>query len=125
MARLRRIRYRAKAEHRCYGFVTVEGKMGAVGRLVRRVGFLFKRSRFRDELDEEMRFHREEIEREITKAGASGEEAWTAARQRFGNETHVRERSHEVIGFRFEMVMQDLRFGVRQLRRNFGFTAMV
>jgi predicted permease len=100
----------------------VEGKMGAIGRLARRVELLFGRGRFRDELDEEMRFHREEVEREIAAGGMSAEEARTAARRRFGNETRVRERSHEVIGFRFETVVQDLRFAVRQLRKNAGFT---
>jgi predicted permease len=84
---------------------------------------LLRRDRFRNELEEEMRFHREEVEREIEAEGASGKEAGRAARRRFGNETRVREQSQEVVGFQFETVAQDLRFAVRQLRRNPGFTA--
>jgi len=97
--------------------------MGAIGKLIRRVELLLRRGKFRNDLDEEMRFHREEVEREIAESGASSAEAWTAARRRFGNETRVRERSHEVIGFRFETIAQDMRFALRQLRRNPGFTA--
>jgi len=97
--------------------------MGATGRLVRRIELLLRRDRFRNELEEEMRFHREEVEREIEAEGASGKEAGRAARRRFGNETRMRERSQEVVGFQFETVAQDLRFAVRQLRRNPGFTA--
>lgn len=97
--------------------------MGAIGRLVRRAELLLRRDRFRNELEEEMRFHREEVEREIESGGVNGEEVRRAARRRFGNETRVRERSQEVVGFQFETVAQDLRFAVRQLRRNPGFTA--
>lgn len=96
--------------------------MGAMGRLVRRIGLLVQRGRFRSELEEEMRFHREEVEREIEAGGVNGEQARQAARRRFGNETRVRERSQEVVGFQFETVAQDLRFAARQLRRNPGFT---
>ena len=97
--------------------------MGALGRVWRRSVLLLRRARYRSELTEEMRVHREEIEREIGASGVSEEEARRAARRRFGDETRVRERSQEVVGFRFETVMQDLRFAVRQLRRNPGFTA--
>ena len=37
------------------------------------------------------------------------------------NATRLNERSHEVVGFRLETVMQDLRFALRQLSRNPGF----
>jgi predicted permease len=87
------------------------------------VELLLRRGKFRSDLTEEMRFHREEVEREIAESGVSDAEARAAARRRLGNETRVRERSHEVIGFRFETIAQDMRFALRQLRRNPGFTA--
>jgi predicted permease len=79
------------------------------------------RGRFRAELDEEMAFHRAEAEKELVAAGMERDAARYAAMRRFGNETRVRERSFEVIGFRMETVVQDLRFALRQLRRRPGF----
>jgi predicted permease len=88
---------------------------------------VFRRGRFRNELDEEMGFHRAEAERELRAQGMSVEAARRAAAIRFGNPAHVREQSHEVVGFRVETVFQDLRFAVRQLRNNpgFGVTAIL
>src|SRR5438874_12752756 len=49
------------------------------------------------------------------------------ARRQFGNDLRLRERSRDVVAFRLESVLQDLRFAVRQLRKNPGFavTAIV
>ena len=86
-----------------------------------KLSILFGRRRFGAELDEEMAFHREQAERELISAGMPVEAARYAAKQQFGNATRLKERSHEVIGFRAETVVQDLRFALRQLRRNPGF----
>src|SRR5438874_11496999 len=43
------------------------------------------------------------------------------ARRQFGNDLRLRERSRDVVAFRLESVLQDLRFAVRQLRKNPGF----
>jgi len=43
------------------------------------------------------------------------------AKRKFGNATRLKEQSHEVIGFRFESVVQDFRFAIRQLSKNPGF----
>ena len=50
-----------------------------------------------------------------------------AAMRQFGNATRLREQSEEVVGFRVETVWQDVRFAVRQLRKNpgFGVTAVL
>src|SRR5262249_41055254 len=53
--------------------------------------------------------------------GMSRSDAQQAAARQFGNATVLRERSQEVVGFRWETVLQDLRFAFRQLRHNPGF----
>src|SRR3954447_6278663 len=86
-----------------------------------KLGFAFGRKRFRSELDEEMAFHRAQMERELMAAGMAPEAARRAATVRFGNAAALREHSHEVIGFRAETVLQDSRFALRQFRKNPGF----
>ena len=86
-----------------------------------RIGLLFKRRQFRSELEEEMAFHRTEAERDLITDGMAPEAARRAVAVRFGNQASLRERSHEVVGFRAESILQDLRFAIRQLRHNPGF----
>jgi macrolide transport system ATP-binding/permease protein len=92
-----------------------------MGRLWRKVALLFSRRRFRSELDEEMAFHRAQMEAEMVENGVPRDEARYAAKRRFGNATRLREQSQEAVGFRFETVLQDLRFAFRQLRHSPGF----
>ena len=86
-----------------------------------KIGNLLRRERYRGELDEEMAFHHARMEEELRAEGMSAEEAHYAAMRRFGNAARMRERSHEVMGFRWETVAQDARFALRQLRKNPGF----
>jgi macrolide transport system ATP-binding/permease protein len=92
-----------------------------LGRLWRKLALLLGRGRFRSELEEEMAFHRAQMESELMREGVSREEARFAAKRRFGNTTRLKEQSHNEIGFRFETVVQDLRFAMRQLRHSPGF----
>src|SRR5580693_5359502 len=88
---------------------------------LRRLAVLLRRERYGGELDEEMAFHREQAEKEFVAGGMTPEEARFAAMRQFGNATRMRERSHEVMSLRVETVAQDLRFAMRQLRKNSGF----
>jgi len=94
-----------------------------MSKLLLRLALLLRRDRFRSELDEEMVFHRAERQRELEAAGMSAKQARKTAALEFGNLEQLKERSTEAIGFRFETVLQDLRFATRQLRRNPGFAA--
>lgn len=82
---------------------------------------LIRREKFVSELDEEMAFHRAQAERDFIAGGMTAKAARTAAARQFGNTLHLKERSVEIIGFRLETVAQDLRFALRQLRKNPGF----
>jgi len=95
--------------------------MNAVGRWWRKVKVLLGRETFAGELDEEMAFHREQMAKKLEAEGMTPEAAQFAAMRQFGNAMRMRERSHEVVGFRAETVAQDMRFAVRQLRKNPGF----
>jgi len=90
-------------------------------RFFKRLAILFRRDRFRSELDEEMAFHRAQAEKELVASGMSPENARYAAMRRFGNSAQLRGRSSEAVSFHFETVAQDLRFSLRQLSRNPGF----
>jgi predicted permease len=100
-----------------------ENNMNAVARFLKKLSMLLRRKKFSSELQEEMAFHREQKERDLVAGGTAPEAAHYAAMREFGNEALLRDRSHEVVGFRWETVLQDLHFAFRQLRKNPGFTA--
>ena len=101
--------------------------MDSLLRLLRKLELLIRRGRFHRELDQEMTFHREQAEQELLSEAMSAEEARYVGRRRFGNDPRLKEQSHEIVGFRLESILLDLRYGVRQLRKNPGFacTAVV
>ena len=87
----------------------------------KKVSLLFVRKRFQRELEEEMAFHRHEVENELVSNGMSPSQARAEANRQFGNVPLLKEKSHSIIAFRWETVVQDLRFAFRQLRMNPGF----
>jgi predicted permease len=94
-------------------------------KFLNKLSLLFGRRRFQNELDEEMAFHRAQAEKDLVSEGMAPDAAHTAAARRFGNAARIREQSHETVSFKFEDTWHDIRYGVRQLWSNPGFTIVI
>ncbi len=92
--------------------------------LGRRLLILLRRRQLEADLEEEMRLHLELREQEQMERGLAPDEARYAARRQFGNPTLLKEVSREMWGWNWlEDALQDVRYGLRQLRHNPGFMA--
>jgi len=85
--------------------------------------FLFWRSKFEGEMEEEFRLHQRRRAQDLERQGLSREEAERKARVEFGGYQSYKEECREALGTRLPgEFIADMRFGLRQLRRNPGFT---
>src|SRR5579863_5842418 len=86
----------------------------------------FHRGKLNDESADELASHIEIATDEFIALGMPPAEAAVAARRRFGNATFIKERIYHMntIGF-LDTLSRDIRYGLRVLGRNPGFTAAV
>ena len=83
-----------------------------------------RRSRMEREMDTELRFHIEALAEDLLGTGLSRKEALRRARIEFGSVERAKEECRDALTLRLvDHVARDVRFGLRLLIKNPGFTA--
>jgi predicted permease len=86
---------------------------------------LLQRGRVEGELGDELRFHLEKLAEENVANGMGPEEARYAALRELGGVDQIKEECRDMRRVNYiENFIQDLRYGLRMLARNRGFTAV-
>ena len=92
---------------------------------LRRLQALWRSEQVHGEIADEMQFHLEQRAAENVRRGMAPHAAQAEARQRFGHLTQIREEAYDVRSAGWiEGFLQDVRFGLRMLRRNPGFSLL-
>jgi putative ABC transport system permease protein len=95
-------------------------------RITTRLMSLFRRNRLERELDAELRFHIDMLTDQQMRAGLPPDEARRKALRDFGVVARVKDDVRDAWMSRlFETLAQDVRYGLKNLRRNPGFALVV
>jgi putative ABC transport system permease protein len=94
--------------------------------LIKRLRTIFRRTRMERELDAELRFHLDMLAAQNVARGMSPQDARRAARQTFGGVEQVKDEVRDTwIARVLETAAQDVRYGLRSLRSNPGYSLAV